>query len=139
MQNTVKTQKVPYVKQMAIQMEAYKMLICSRIGWNEATYEDYRFNAALDFIEDMIIGLHPEDRKLITYSAFFWGWFKNKWFERDIQIYNELSLTADDYCGIQDYHLRTCKTMQQSFHAHFNTIIDDGADRIKEEMEGANG
>lgn len=135
---TTLTKKIPYVKQMAIQMEAYKMLICSRVGWTEQDYETYRFESAMEFIDDMIDCLHPEDKKLITYSSFFWGWFKNKWYALDLKLYNEPSLTIADYCGILDYELRTDTIIHRSFYSNFEAIVDDGFKRLKEEMERAN-
>lgn len=131
------TKKIPHVRQIAMQREVMMLLICNRIGWSEAEFAEYQYQTGLDFIDDMIAGLNANDKKLITYSAMFWGWWANKWFERDECLYELITLNADDYCGIHDYELRTCEITIQSFYSHLAMMIDDGAESIKAEKEGA--
>lgn len=131
------TKNIPHVRQIGIKKDALVQLICNRIGWTEQQYLDYQFHQGLEFIDDMISNLIAEDKKLITYSAMFWGWWANKWFSRDAEIYNQTALDADDYCGIHEYYLRSCEITAKGFYSNLESFIDDGAESIKAELEGA--
>lgn len=126
--------KTPHVRQIVIQMDAYKMLICSAIGWTEQDYETFRFNTAMQFIDDMISGIHPEDKKLITYSALFWGWFRNKWHENDLMHYNlEYFISAKSYQNSQILNFLNNGILHQSFYNHFENIINEGEKALLDE------
>lgn len=129
------TERVPLIRQEALKWQAIQSLICQRIGWTEEQYTSFQFEAGYRFVDYILDAMGENDRKQVTHSKLFWGWWRNEWYERDSTVYTWPTLDAVIYQQVNTFDLHDCRVTINNFWNHLNAMVRDGSKRLAKEQK----
>jgi hypothetical protein len=122
--------KVPFVRQQSIKRQTMERLICNRLNWSEAEYNMFQFDAGCAFVSFVLDTLDESERRLITTSSLFWGWWRNEWYVRDTAVYTWPVLNADNYQYVHTLNLRDCNPTINGFWGHVSDFVKEGRKKL---------
>lgn len=126
----VAEKRVPHVRQQSIKRETMERLMCSRIGWTQEEFNEFQLDAGCEFVNYVLRELDAADRRLITSSRLFWGWWKNEWFSRDEAVYTWQKLEAHNYQYVHTLNLRECDATKNSFWNLVGEMMKEGRSKL---------
>jgi hypothetical protein len=126
----VAEKRVPHVRQQSIKRQTMERLICNRLEWTEEQYNQFQLDAGCDFVNYIMDALDPDQRRLITTSSLFWGWWKNQWFSRDQAVYSWVKLEAHNYQYVHTLNLRDCQATINSFWNLVADMMQEGRKKL---------
>ena len=128
---------VPHVRRVSLHMQTITALICQRLSWDEAKYNEFQMEAGLEFLAvalSPLKGTQSCDEKLLTHSRLFWGWWRNEWYKRDLAIYRWSSLSKEDYEYLHTNDVTGCEDTRIRFWSHVQDFIKAGEKALKAEV-----
>lgn len=125
--------KIPHVKQIALKKETFQQLMCARLGWSEEEYYNFQFDAAYEFLGAVLHPATEEDRRLLTRSSVFWGWWRNQWLKRDQQCYQWSIIRESSYIYLHTTELLKCEYTITGFWNHVESMLEAGMEAIRQE------
>lgn len=136
MEHNLLLKQVPWVRQVSLQGEAIRAIVCQRLDWTEEKLNEFQYEAAQSFITVVVAPLKGEDSEDITllkYSRMFWGWWRNEWQKIDQSVYKFKRLSPLDYEYLHTNDVTGCTETVGRFWSHVPDFIKDGRKKHRKE------